>query len=83
MLFRSENHTLQNTDSGTLAAYTDHLELCGRTIPFSDLQGMAIYSRNVLVIYTNSDSRHYEIRGEQMFNALKYQYWYEIKREEG
>ena len=77
------DHTLQSTDSGTLAAYTDHLELCGRTIPFSDLQGMAIYSRNVLVIYTNSDSRHYEIRGKQMFNALKYQYWYEIKREEG
>lgn len=78
-----EAHVLQSSTTGTLAAFADHLDLCGQTIPFSDLQGMAIYSRNVLVIYTNSDSRHYEIRGGQMFNALKYQYWFEIKREEG
>jgi len=49
-------------------------------IPFSDLQGMAIYSRNVLVMYTNAENRHYELRGSQAFSALKYLYWYEIKR---
>ena len=76
------DHTLQKVESGVLTAYEDRLELCGRTIPFSDLQGMAIYSRNVLVIYTNSDNRHYEVRGEQSFSALKYLYWYEIKRED-
>ena len=78
-----ENHELQHTESGILTAYTDHLECCGKEIPFSDLQGMAIYSRNVLVIFTNSDNQHYEIHGNMQFSALKYQYWYELKRKEG
>ena len=78
-----EDHVLQASETGILTAYANHLDLCGKGIPFSDLQGMAIYSRNVLVIYTNSDNRHYELRGDVAFSALKYQYWYEIKREEG
>lgn len=77
------DHSLQSNEDGVLTAYPDRLELCGRTIPLRDLQGVAIYSRNVLVIYTNSDNRHYELRGAPMFSALKYQYWYEILREEG
>lgn len=78
-----ENGELVCAKTGTLAAYADRLEVCGRVIPYTDLQGMAVYSRNVLVFYTNSDNRHYEVRGETSFSALKYQYWFDIKREEG
>lgn len=74
------DHTLEDTKTGRLSAYCDHLEVCGRTIPISDLQGVAIYSRNVLVIFTNSDGQHFEIRGPIPFSALKYQYWYELSR---
>lgn len=74
------DHNLEFTEEGPLCAYTDRLECCGHVIPFSDLQGMAIYSRNVLVMYTNAENRHYELRGSQAFSALKYLYWYEIKR---
>lgn len=75
------DHALESTETGILTAYSDHLECCGHVIPFADLQGMAIYSRNVLVMYTNAENRHYEIHGSQAFSALKYQYWYELKRQ--
>jgi len=75
-------HETETVETGTLTAYKNHLEICGRIIPFSDLQGVAIYSRNVLVIYTNSDAKHYELRGSLSFSALKYQYWYDYLRKE-
>ena len=78
-----EDHTLESTTEGTLSVWSDHLECCGQIIPYSDLQGMAIYSRNVLVIYTNAENQHLEIRGSQAFSALKYLYWYEIKKKLG
>ena len=52
------------------------------TIPYGDILGMTIYSRNVLVFHTLSDSRHYEVRGNLMFSALKYLYLYDIMKKE-
>jgi len=77
----TQDHELEYEKEGTLSVYTDHINCCGQMIPFSDLQGMAIYSRNVLVIFTNSENQHFEIRGDMRFSALKYQYWYELKKE--
>lgn len=78
-----EDHNLLSSQTGTLAAYSDRLEVCGLSIPYDDLQGLAIYSRNVLVFFTNSENRHYEVRGNISFSALKYQYLFDMKREEG
>ena len=74
------DHTLERMQHGKLAAFADRLEICGEPIPLSDLQGVAIYSRNVLVIYTNAENHHYELRGPVSFSALKYQYWYDEQR---
>jgi len=73
-----EDHAVIRTEDGILTAYTDRLESCGHLIPYSDITGMAIYSRNVLVLYTKSEDRHYEVRSEMTFNALKYLYLYQL-----
>lgn len=76
------HHVLVSETSGQLTAYTDRLEICGITIPFADMLGMTIYSRNVLVIHTLSESRHYEIRSGVEFSALKYLYLYNLRKKE-
>ncbi len=77
-----DNHAIVQETQGQLTAYADHLCLCGETVPFSDLLGMTIYSRNVLVIHTISESRHFEVRSDTGFSALKYLYLYEKKKKE-
>ena len=75
-----ENHEIIEETQGTVTAYADHLDLCGRVLPYEDILGMSIYSRNVLVLHTISDSLHYEIRGDVRFSALKYLYFFECKK---
>ena len=75
-----EHHELLSETDGQITAYADRLEICGNTVPFTDVLGMTIYSRNVLVIHTISGSRHFEIRSGVSFSALKYLYLYEIQK---
>jgi len=77
-----DNHVLVGEKSGRMTAYADRLEICGTVIPYSDILGMTIYSRNVLVIHTLSDSRHYEVRSDLRFSALKYFYLYNLFKKE-
>ena len=78
----NDRHELISEKHGQMTAYADRLEICGTTLPYSDILGMTIYSRNVLVIHTLSDSRHYEVRSDISFSALKYLYLYNtIKKE--
>ena len=77
-----DDHTLLKEETGSLAAYVDHLVCCDHTVNYCDILGMAIYSRNVLILHTDSGSKHFEIRGSQMFSALKYLYLFEITKEE-
>lgn len=78
----SDDHILISETSGTITAYADRLEICGHAVPYTDMLGMTIYSRNVLVFHTISDGRHFEIRGEKMFSALKYLYTYQLVKNE-
>ncbi len=73
-----DNHAVIQETQGQLIAYADRLSLCGEAVPFSDLLGMTIYSRNVLVIHTISEGRHFEVRSDTGFSALKYLYLYEL-----
>lgn len=78
----NDQHELVSEKNGEMSAYADRLEICGTAIPYSDMLGMTIYSRNVLVIHTLSDSRHYEVRSNIGFSALKYLYLYNLKKSE-
>lgn len=70
------DHTILRTQDGPLTAYADRMECCGRSISYKDMQGMAIYSRNSMVIHIAGEEGHLEIKSEEAFSALKYLYLY-------
>lgn len=76
-----EDHTVVSRQDGTVAAYTDHLECCGRTLMYESMQGMAVYSRNSIAIHLDGEVNHLEMKSDERFCALKYLYLYEIKEE--
>lgn len=77
-----QNHNVIGTEDGILAAYGDRLECCGRTIPYEEIQGMAIFSRNFMILHIQGQEGHMEIKADKMFCALKYLYLYDdrVKR---
>lgn len=77
-----ENHVILKEMQDTLAAYLDRLEYGGHVVPYEEITGMAIYSRNVLLIYTKSEDIHYEFRFDKMCSALKYLYLFNSVKEE-
>lgn len=72
-------HNLVGIREGKLTAYGDRLECCGQVFPYSEMQGMAIYSRNAMILHINGHKGHFEIKADQAFNALKYLYLYQTK----
>jgi len=76
-------HNLVGTKDGELIGYTDRIECCGQVFSYKELQGMAIYSRNALILHINGHKGHFEIKADRMFNALKYMYLYQTKEKVG
>lgn len=74
-------HELIGTEAGRFAAYKDHLECGGERLELSELEGMAIYSRNCLIIHHAKFEGHLEVKADIAFNALKYLYFYELVKE--
>ena len=66
----------------SLKAYIDHLE-CGEEVFSSEnLEGVAIYSRNALVLHHKDIEGHFEVKSENIgFNALKYLYTYQLLKQ--
>lgn len=71
-----DHHNVIKTESGKLAAYSDRLECLGRVIPYGEIQGMAIFSRNFMILHIQGVEGHIEIKADKMFCALKYLYLY-------
>lgn len=74
-------HELIGTEQGSLKAYTDHLELGGERMDYTEIEGMAIYSRNAMIIHRKTVDGHLEIKSDIGFNALKYLYLYHFFKE--
>lgn len=70
------DHTVLKTTEGSLVAYLDRLECCGRTIFYKELQGMAVYARNSIVLHVTGAEGQLEIKSAPSFSALKYFYLY-------
>lgn len=73
------DHNLADEKEGELAAYTDRIECCGKVFSYQEMQGMAIYSRNAMILHENGNKNHFEIKADQAFCALKYLYLYQTK----
>ena len=77
-----ENHEIINTKKGTLTAYSDRIECCGRNFFYEEMLGLDIFSRNFIVMNYGKDAAHYEMKGSLMFCALKYLYLYKLVKGE-
>lgn len=77
-----KEHQCIGTKEGELVAYKDRFECCGLTIPFASMQGVAIYSRNSMVIHEEGREGHLEIKAGDSFSALKYLYLYNMEKKE-
>lgn len=76
----AEDHSLLSERAAVLSADAEGLTFDEAALPFSSLSGMAIYSRNTLVIY-DAQGRHLEIKsGDTGFNALKYLHLFRLSR---
>lgn len=74
------NHEVISTETGALRAFTDRLEFGGEIYDYQGMDGMAIYSRNALVIHHEKLEGHLEMKSEMRFNALKYLYLYQMTK---
>jgi len=74
-------HSILRREEGSLQAYRDRIECCGHTFSYVDMEGMAIYSRNFMVIHMEGGNGHFEIQADKRFCALKYLYLYQTKEE--
>lgn len=73
-------HEVTGTEEGVLTAYKDRLTFKEKTVKYTDLQGMAIYSRNFVILHMEGMDGHVELKADKMFCALKYLYLYELER---
>jgi len=75
------NHDIAEEKEGTLTAYKDRLECCGRVFPLAELDGFAIYARNSLILNC-SHLGMFEVKSGTEFCGLKYIYLYKIVKGE-
>lgn len=69
-----EDHNVISSDAGYLKIAGGQLEVNGNSVDMDMISGVSVFSRNVLTAYYGE--KHYEIRGNTAFNALKYYYLY-------
>ena len=74
-----EEHNFIDKREGLITAYGDRLICCEETFTYEEIQGMAIYSRNAMILHVNGHKGHYEIKSDESFCALKYLYLYQLK----
>ena len=72
------NHELIGTEEGSFKAYPDRLECGGESMAFEDIEGVAVYSRNALIIHPKKMDGHLEVKSDISFSALKYLYLYDL-----
>ena len=72
------DHELIGTEVGSFQAFLDRLECGGEHLDFAGMEGMAVYSRNALIIHHEKVEGHLEVKSDIGFSALKYLYLYEL-----
>ncbi len=81
LLHIGNEHSVTESKKTRLKAFCDHVEVGDRKLLPSDVSGVAVHSRNTIVTYDAATGAQYEIKGtNELFNALKYLYHYEITK---
>jgi len=74
-----KEHNLTDTKEEMLTAYVDGFAIGEKKITIADVQGMAIVSRNFIILHIKGMEGHIEIKSDVSFSALKYLYLFEMK----
>ncbi len=74
-----KDHALTGTREEMLTAYPNRMKIGEREVPLSDVQGLAIVSRNIMILHIKGLEGHLEIKSDISFSALKYLYLYEMQ----
>lgn len=77
-----QDHKAGEKLSGTVTMDASGAAWNGKRIPFSELAGLAVYSRNCINLIYGEQEQQYDIRGNTGFCALKYLYLYQEMRKE-
>ncbi|MDO5108205.1 MAG: hypothetical protein Q4D39_08005, partial [Coriobacteriaceae bacterium] len=77
------DHNLVSTTPGTLTAFALFVQFTPDASPdepvcvgLDQVVGLGIFLRNTLIAHIGRHAKHFEVRGERGFNALKYRYFY-------
>lgn len=71
------DHRILEEKKSTLLAFHDHLMIGEECLEKSVISSVDIVQRNRLSIHEKGKTEHYEITGENTFNAVKYLLWYQ------
>ncbi len=71
-------HKAVRSWNGILSAGSHSLLLDGTQLPFSEISGLAVSTRNTLLLHYEKGARHIDIKGPVSFSALKYYYLYQF-----
>ena len=74
-----KEHNLTDTKEEMLAAYVDRFIIGEKKVSIEDVQGIAIFSRNSIILHIKGMEGHIEIKSDLSFSALKYLYLFEMK----
>ena len=77
----NDKHEVEKSEKGEIVVYGDHVELGDKKIYSDDLLDLAIVGKNKLVVFRKTDQAHFEIKGEELFNALVYRDLYRANEE--
>ena len=69
-----ENHSIISESKEKLSAFSDRFKAGEEEFLYSEMDGLAINQRNLLLVHKKSSDKHYEFEGSISFSALKYLY---------
>ncbi|RKM55965.1 1-acyl-sn-glycerol-3-phosphate acyltransferase [Butyrivibrio sp. CB08] len=77
MMKLSTGHEVLKEEDCTLLAYPDCLKAGDSSFPKESITSIDIVQRNRLTLHIKGESGHLEFTGDDTFNAVKYQLWFE------
>ena len=70
-------HAVISSSEVKMTAFPGRFTIGEEDVPFSEITGLSIHTRNTLIMYCMNGAKHIDIKGPASFSALKYLYLYQ------
>lgn len=71
------NHAVISSSEVKMSAFSGRFMIGEENVPFCEITGLSIHTRNTLIMYCMNGEKHLDIKGPASFSALKYLYLYQ------